>query len=476
MNKHAYETYYPTYAKQRSTVKQDPMYLQYHIVPESGWLNDPNGLYQKDGVYHVYYQYSPFDLEGKTKLWGHITSTDLLHWTQAQPVLFPDSTLDEHGVYSGSAFVQDDCVHFFYTGNVKLFDQSYNYINEGRLQNTIHVTSKDGYHFSEKELLMSNCDYPNDMSAHVRDPKIYQKDDKYFMVLGARDRASKGCVLVYESKDLRSWNYVNRISSEVSFGYMWECPDVFDLEGSTILLTCPQGVQPQGYDYANVHQSGYFQLTKDLKDTTNVDQFVQLDRGSDFYAPQTFEDEQGRRILLGWMGLPDIDYTNPTTKQGWQHALSIPRVLHMRNGRLIQEPVEEMKQLRQEPIHCTAQTLHEKHRQDTCFELCVQIEMEGSFVCYVRDDVTLSYNEDKVLTLEMGNSGYGREARSVQLTSLHTLQLFSDTSSLEIFVNGGEEVFTSRVYAEQMCESIRFCDCNMEADVVFYKLDGYTIQ
>ena len=135
-------------------------------------------------------------------------------------------------MYSGSAFVENGLIHYFYTGNVKYFDRDdYDYILTGRGSNTIHMTSRDGFHFSEKELLLTNGDYPADMSGHVRDPKVIRRADGYYMVLGARDTAGKGLVLVYRSEDLTSWQYHGRITTREAFGYMWECPDLFVLDG-----------------------------------------------------------------------------------------------------------------------------------------------------------------------------------------------------------------------------------------------------
>ena len=86
--------------------------------------------------------------------------------------------------------------------------------------------------------------------------------------------------------------------------------------GQKILITCPQGVPAQGDDYANVHSVTWMTLSGSLEEGLHIDHIHQLDRGFDFYAPQTFEDEQGRRILIGWMGIPDADYTNPTVDHG----------------------------------------------------------------------------------------------------------------------------------------------------------------
>lgn len=475
MTKEEYEIRYKNEEEIRQEAAKDAWRLQYHLMPESGWLNDPNGLCQIQGIYHIYYQYSPFDVEGKTKLWGHMTSKDLCTWKQEEPVLFPDSPYDDRGVYSGSAFLKDDTVHYFYTGNVKLTDrEDYDYIHAGRLQNTMHVTSKDGYSFSEKTLLMSNGDYPSDMSCHVRDPKIYQKENQYFMVLGARDKQNQGCVLVYESTDLKDWHYLKRIQGKQSFGYMWECPDLFDLDGHQVLMTCPQGIQPQGYAYQNVHQCGYFLTEGDFLATSICENFHSLDCGFDFYAPQTFLDDKGRRILIGWMGLPDIPYTNPTTAHGWQHALTIPRVLHVRNHQIVQEPIEELKNLRMDEKACKVSELSNLNIIERVYEMLIEITDAQDFTLQLRNMTTLSYQREKqLLTLSMGENGYGRDERSLPIQTLSRLHIFSDTSSLEIFINDGENVFTTRVYEEGAEKEVGFRDCQMDGNVVFYKLKSY---
>lgn len=474
MNKAEYEKKAQEYEQERALVAQDAWRLHYHIMPETGWLNDPNGLCQFHGVYHVYYQYSPFDVEGKVKLWGHVTSKDLLHWKQEEPVLFPDSRYDLRGVYSGSAWIHQDELYFYYTGNVKLMDQAYDYINEGREQNTILVTSADGYQMEEKMLVMSNEDYPSDMSCHVRDPKLYEHHNHTYMVLGARDRQSNGCVLVYETKDLKQFSYVTRLELP-EFGYMWECPDVFDLQETTILIACPQGVQPEGLLYQNVYQCGYFILDGELDHQPSLGEFHMLDYGFDFYAPQSFMDEQGRRIMIGWMGLPDIPYTNPTAAKGWQHALTLPRVLTYHNGELYQTPVAELKQLRCEKIEASPMKLVDFKLTDRVYECQISIDVQGSFTLQLREATFLHYDhQSHLLTLSFGEDGSGRDQRSIELVELHNITIYSDTSSLELFINDGVRVMTTRVYETVSSTPLAFLDCKMSGNVVWYKLSGYT--
>ncbi len=474
-----YETWYEENEIYRKQVAADPDRLKIHLMPETGWMNDPNGLCQFKGEYHIYYQYTPFEPTGELKLWGHYKTRDFISYEQCQPVLFPDSDEDAHGVYSGSAFCEGGKIHFFYTGNVKLFDRpDYDYINSGRVSNTMYVTSEDGMHFSEKKRLMTNSDYPADISAHVRDPKIIKREDGYYMVLGARDKDSKGLVLVYRSDDLINWNYHGRITTENAFGYMWECPDLFELDGQLCLICCPQGVEKQGYDYWNVHQCVFIPLDYDFRPGTYVlksmDCIQMVDRGFDFYAPQTFEDQQGRRILIGWMGIPDADYTNPTAEKGWQHALTIPRQLHVRDGKLYQEPLKEL-----EALCCCKQTFVKGKWDQTaeaklpeCAKVQVDFENCKNLELCIGDSIKLVY-KDTILTLDMGDCGSGRTVRKAVLDQLRNITLFADTTSLEFFINEGSQVFTTRVYGRK--DKAVFTG-NCKAQIQIWKMNGFEMK
>ena len=434
----------------RELAAKDKDRLNYHIMPTSGWVNDPNGLCQFKGVYHIYYQYSPFDVNGKLKLWGHITTEDFIKYQEHEPVLYPDFRYDQNGVYSGSAVVRIGKINYFYTGNVKHLDGDYDYIMTGREQNLIACSSDDGFNFSEKELIMTNTDFPSNLSLHVRDPKVYHKNGIDYMVLGARDDNSTGCILVLKGKDLKDWECHTVIYSDEKFGYMWECPDLFDLNGETVLVTCPQGVPEEGYIYKNVHQNGYFIMSGDLasKDV-NLSEFRLLDYGFDFYAPQSFEDESGRRILVGWMGIPDADYTNRTTENGWQHALTMPRELILKDGIIYQRPVEEIKALRGNMRTFAADEFKNLEVENLSFELCAEFEKCNGFKLNLRNDISLSFDKSKgLIELNMGESGCGRDARYAYCDEIRNIDVYSDTSAFEIFINDGEIVFTTRAYTD----------------------------
>lgn len=458
----------------KERVNSDPYRLAFHIMPPTGWLNDPNGLCQFKGINHIYYQYSPLTPNWGMKLWGHVTTKDWITYQEEEPFLFADTSYDKDGVYSGSAYVLDDKIHYFYTGNVKHLDQDYNYISDGREQNTIEVISKDGVTQDAKRLVLTNQDYPSNMSCHVRDPKVFEKDGAYYMVLGARTLEDVGCVILYKSLDLQHWEYHMCISTKEPFGYMWECPDIFELDGKMFLLCCPQGVKTQGIQFENVYQFGYFELFLDLDQKTyTLSKFKELDHGFDMYAPQSFEDEQGRRIMLAWMGIPDASYDNhPTVEKGWQHALTMPRELYVNNGMLCQKPLQEFQSLRTKQHF---ENIHKYYHRDAfiTYECKVTFDCCTHLIAELRDGVTLRY-EHQILSLELGVCGCGRDKRSVHLDVLEELHIFVDTSSVEVFINGGLEVFTSRYYSDVI--SPLQMNGEFDGSLEQYELQGFHVQ
>lgn len=441
------------------TVNKDKWRNSYHIMAPIGWINDPNGLCEFNGEYHCFYQYSPLDPLGGLKFWGQYTSKDLVNWEEREVAIYPDITEDKDGVYSGSAFVKDDTIYFFYTGNVK-HEGDHDYILSGREQNVILITSKDGINFSEKKVLLRNEDFPGNMSNHVRDPKVWEEDGTFYMVLGARDKDSKGCILIYESNDLYNWTFHSiPAGQEENMGYMWECPDIFKLNEKDIFMFSPQGLEEEGHKYKNVYQSGYsIGRFIDDKKKLELDEFVEIDRGFDFYAPQTFEDSKGRRIMIGWMGVPDaVEHKNPTIENFWQHQLTIPRELVLKGDKVYQIPVKELEALRKDFKEIKDVSLLEEVTlelfQSNTFELKLDFENTTEFIIEFRENCKLSFKEG-LFKLELGKSGYGRDERAVEIKSVDKLQIFSDNSSLEIFLNDGEEVFTTRIYNDEVDKSL----------------------
>ena len=446
--------------KHLELVNSDKWRNKYHIMPPIGWINDPNGLCEFNGEYHCYYQYSPLSPRGGLKFWGHAISKDLVNWEDKGIALYPDIKEDRDGVYSGSAFVKRDTIYFFYTGNVK-HSGNHDYILKVREQNVILVTSKDGINFSEKKVILRNEDFPKNMSLHVRDPKVWEEDGIYYMVLGARTKDNRGCILLYKSKDLYNWEFLSLPAGQLeNMGYMWECPDTFKLDNRDVLLFSPQGMEADGYKYNNVYQCGYVigEFTNNKKEFLHKD-FVELDRGFDFYAPQSFKDSKGRRIVIGWMGVPDaIEHKNPTIDNFWQHQLTIPRELILKGNKLYQIPVAELETLRngasfKKKVSLNENPILELFKNNT-YELNISFEESTEFEVELREDCKLSFN-NKVFKLELGKSGYGRKMRGVEIASVNSLRIFSDNSSLEIFLNHGEEVFSTRIYNDDIDKNLK---------------------
>ncbi|MCR4615633.1 MAG: glycoside hydrolase family 32 protein [Clostridiales bacterium] len=408
-----------------------------HLEPRKGWLNDPNGLCFFNGAYHVYFQYAPESPLGKGgKCWGHFESPDLLNWTFTGTVLFPDCPDDRSGVYSGCGFVKNDTLYLFYTGNVKE-EGDHDYITSGRGANVIMVTTKDGHNMSKKKTLLRNADYPDYCSCHVRDPKVWKEAGRYHMVLGARTLDSKGCVLYYVSDDLENWEYDKTVyGGDGSF--MWECPDAFALGGNSYLSVSPQGIPPEKYRYQNVYSSGYFTMNGDVPG-----EYREWDIGFDFYAPQTFDAPDGRKIIIGWEGIGDIPYTNPTTDLGWQHCLTIPRELSAReDGAILQTPVREIEKLRKAKKTVKS---GEKEKVSLPFEFTADINSD--FELIFSNILKITYRGDELsLVFTDESAGCGRTERFAGLTECRNIRVIADMSSVEIFANNGETVMSSRMY------------------------------
>ena len=410
-----------------------------HLEPPTGWMNDPNGLCYAGGKYHVFFQYTPEAADGTgLRRWGHYESSDDgRSWEFTGTFLSPDIPEDRTGVFSGSAVSIDGVIHIFYTGNVEL-EGDYDYVTSGREANQIHVISADGRKAGPKSVILRNSDYPAWCSCHVRDPKVWIEDGKWKMVLGARTLDDKGCVLFYEAADPEHWTYVKTMSVP-NFGYMWECPDLFTVEGSAFLGVSPQGLPHEEFRFQNAFSSGYFRVDGD-----RLCDFEEFDYGLDFYAPQTFAGKNGDRILIGWMGIGDSSYTNPTVAYGRQHCLTLPRRLSLApDGSNRQEPV----------IHpdLFGKTEHIGAGQTKMSALPCDItvpSVNGEFILKI-EDVQIRYDGSVlILDLEGAASGYGRKIRKVKTGQISDIRVICDHSSIEVFAGQGRYVMSTRFYPE----------------------------
>lgn len=423
----------------------------FHLMPPVGWLNDPNGLCQFEGVYHAFFQYSPFDAEGGVKMWGHYISDNMLDWKYQGVALYPDQPFDCHGVYSGSALVEDGKMYLYYTGNVKLEDGEYDYIRTGREGNTVLVSSEDGIHFGHKKQLMRNTDYPDDLTCHVRDPKVWKEQDTYYMVQGARTKEDVGQILIFTSKDKVNWKFKSRIESKEPFGYMWECPDYFTIGDKKILSASVQGLEGGIWEERNVYQSGYFEVEGDILSSYKLGEYKLWDYGFDYYAPQSFETEDGRRIHISWMGMPDCEaYTNLTIADGWQHCFTLPREIYVKDGKICQRPIRELDY--KEAITKIAEN---KLQADSCkaYDLKIDKIQNNQFCIALAEELLLEYTDVRFRMRFTDNRktcvSAGRDCRYVETDEVTNIRVIADVSSVEVFVNDGEYVFSTRYYPDK---------------------------
>lgn len=424
-----------------------------HIEPPQGWLNDPNGLCFFHGMYHVFFQYCPDRADGTSpKGWGHWQSPDLVHWTFTGEPLLPDTPQDQSGAYSGCAVPCGDVLRLYYTGNVK-HPGSHDYIRTGRESNTLLVHTPDGIQTGPKQLLLTQADYPSDCSLHVRDPKVWQEEGRWYMLLGARSLQDAGRLLLYRSRDGLAWEPARILEPRPAFGYMWECPDHFILDGRRWLSVCPQGLPHGETENQNQYQSGYFGLDGSLEDGT-LTGFTEWDKGFDFYAPQTLCAPDGRILLIGWMGMPDAGYRNPTAALGWQHCLTLPREILPSPGGLRQRPARELDALAD---GCPL-SLADNSTLTLPLPFRLRMTAEGDFSLTLAGGLHLERDTgSKRLSLRFSEDalGGGRTLRQALCgEGPLELDLVADRSSLEIYCGGGSTVFSTRFYPSEPSVSV----------------------
>lgn len=432
--------------------------LKNHISAASGWINDPNGFCYFKGYYHIFFQHHPQSAEWGPMHWGHFRSKDLVNWEELPIALTPGDVEDKDGCFSGSAIVKDDVLYLFYTGH--------HYYGDGNpdnfWQNQNMAYSKDGINFTKYENNPIIAKEPEDNTHHFRDPKVWEHAGLYYMLLGSQEEDGLGRGIIYTSKDLLNWDYQGAMSKSNGVeteGFMWECPDFFSISGKEVLLLSPQGMVESGKDYLNLFETGYFVGNYDY--TTNKfnrGNFKELDKGHDFYATQTTQAPDGRRLVFAWMAM----WESPMPEQidGWAGALTLPRELVLEDEHLYMRPVKELEQLRVgEGVNLDLQLKSELllEKNVSPHELEVSFNLKGhqdNIIQFVmkndKEDniISLTYNHLlQEFTLQRGDSADLRYAK-IKSRDLLSLRIFIDTSSVEIFINNGETAFTERYYSE----------------------------
>ena len=426
-------------------IKKSVYRQTYHIQPVTGLSSDPNGFAFHEGKWHLFYQWCPWGAVHGLKYWYHVTSEDLIHWKNEGIGLKPDTVYDNKGTHSGSAISVGGELYFFYTGNHR--DE-----NWVRTPWTCAARLVDGKPVKLPKPLFGQRE---DHSEHQRDPKIFYHNGKYYIFIGAQTLDKRGCVLVYQSEELlEGWKFAGelKVPGFERFGGMWECPCIERISGKDILIFSPQYTKLPGRAEStnhNVYLIGH--MDYDTLTFTPEGDYHHLDFGFDFYAAQLASNvgDTDRAIMIAWIGLPDNHY--PTEEEDWEGSMTLPRELRIRDGKLYQAPVSGIEALREREL------VPDGTLPDAC-ELEVAVG-QGDFALnlFTKADGTggmsLRYcAADGVCTidrtgLEKRFNEHIGEILNVPLENgLDHLRIFIDKSSVELFFNHGEAVFTSHAY------------------------------
>ncbi|MGN1141948.1 MAG: glycoside hydrolase family 32 protein [Oliverpabstia sp.] len=466
----------------------------FHLSARVGWMNDPNGFSYYNGKYHMFYQYHPYESKWGPMHWGHAVSEDLLHWEYLPAALAPDEPYDRDGCFSGSAITLPDGRHLLmYTGVVK--EHQANDIYHDVQTQCLAVGNGVDYVKYEGNPVLDEKDLPEGGSRlDFRDPKIWQKKDgTYCCVIGNRPSDGSGQILLFSSPDAFHWKFENvLIENKNRFGKMWECPDLFELDGKWVLFTSPQDMLPKDFEYHN--GNGTLCLIGDFDEETGAftEQYDQsIDYGIDFYAPQTILTQDGRRVMIGWMQNWDACGIR-AKEEPWFGQMSLPRELSLKNGRLYQKPIRELDEMRcnkvtyQNVSFSDVITLDGVKGRKVDMELVIRPgdaqEMFQKFaVRFAQNEqyhTALSFRpRESVLKIDRKFSGSRRAIIHQRRSKVNCiedelrLRIILDRFSVEVFVNDGEQVLTATMYTDQAADGISFfADGTVNMDVIKYDL------
>lgn len=431
-----------------------------HITGERGWINDPNGLVVFNGEYHVFFQYYPHDTKWGPMHWGHVKSKDLQHWEYLPTALYPD---EKEMCFSGSAIVWQDRLWLMYTGHTE---------NEGGdtvVEQQCLASSTDGVFFKKHGVVIGKDLLPTDyLIKDFRDPKVFRHGELFYCIVAAKHRTGKGRILLFTSKDLFKWEFLNDVFGVDGQGTMTECPDY---NPAVQMIAYSQQFAPQcGIEHCNVHSTYYCFGGFDRNGEFVSDgEHSIVDYGFDFYAPQTFETEP---IMIAWLNMWDRD--NPSEQYGFSGQLTIARRLSRRDGRLYQVPVFEGIQV--------AEKCNFTHLNDTFTVGKITLDLQGlnglsiklrrkgeSYASFDLQDGQWVFNRSKcgkqIAVSETDEDSVNGIRRMPVVGGEKThIEIVSDLYSLEIFADG--LAMSSLVYPSHDADGLEIV---VDAETCIYK-------
>lgn len=326
---------------------------EHHITPKKGWINDPNGFIFFNGRYHLYAQHNPYATEWGPMHWLHFVSDDLIHFEECGVVLKPDQPYDEEfGCFSGSAIQKDGKLYVLYTG-----------CSHGKQTQCLAI-SEDGHRFRKYEgnPVISEKDLPEGyLVKDFRDPKVFFKEGKYYVLLACRHQDGYSSILLYSSLDLIHYEFVGIVRNfrQCMDDGMVECPDILFFGDKDVILYSLQKPEPDGRRFHGHHYPvgygvGHLDLTTGRFQRDG--EGLELDYGFDCYATQTLQ-KDGKSYLIAWEASWESKF--PSAVEGYAGQLSLVKEVTLEKGklklsflpkqersRIIITPIEEISHLR----------------------------------------------------------------------------------------------------------------------------------
>ncbi|RSK25935.1 glycoside hydrolase family 32 protein [Bacillus sp. HMF5848] len=446
----------------------------YHFTPEIGWMNDPNGFIYYKGEYQLYYQCNPYGVVWDDMHWGHATTNDFITWEYKPIAMANDKLFDANGCFSGSAIEKDGKLFVMYTGHIDPnlgFDRDEAQIIEQQCL----AYSSDGINFEKYEHnpVISEKDLPEGYKIYdFRDPKVFQIGDLYYCVLAVRNADRRGEIVLYKSSDLYKWSFYTSIyQSKLNDNVMTECPDMFRIDGKDVLIFSIMPCDPM-YDGKVQKKTVYVIGQMDFeKGVFQQESQGYLDYSANFYAPQSTEGKDGERVLIGWI---PVWYQDEVCKEyGFNGMMSIPRKLSIREGKLLQQPVEDINQNFQ----------HQETYKDVLLNSTDVLQIKSTQAAYL--SLNFRSNDETKFQVEL-NRKEGKASRviidggenTISLDSDYDncekitisdcdivrdkvkLEFYIDRHSVEIFVNSGEKTMTYVSYARDKGTDIQIRGLN----------------
>ncbi len=460
----------------------------FHVQTVTGLMNDPNGFSYYNGKWHLFYQWFPFGAVHGMKHWYHVQSDDLVHFENVGLAMKPDTWYDNYGCFSGSAFVEDDLVYFAYTGNNR--DENY---TRHPYQLLAGMNPENRILKYEEPIITEHENY----TEHQRDPKIFKReeDDMYYILMGAQDKEEHGKFIMYRSEHIHTgWQFLGelKVRGYDHFGYMVECPDIEKIGDKYVLMFSPQGIEADGDSMQNKFNNVYMIGDLDFYHMEFIPDgpMQELDHGFDFYAAQCANQSEYKdsAVLSAWFGVSD--YTYPATdEEGWAGLQTMPRLLSIKDGKLIQKPIAGYRGLKKESIFsvkngsvqkdlmhaemprtCLIDVKNPKNRS-LALNLFTWGRDAGFEISF--DEKTNTFAIDKSSMHNQTNSDFGTTRKIVLENGLSHFEAFVDHSTVEIFINDGEYVMSSRIFPDRSENMIRLAGSDIDIEV--YPMDASVV-